>query len=798
MFFSSRKRFASGRPTACAMGARLKLERLEDRDAPIALVNFSGGVLTITGGNRVAVTLNASKTNILVYDLGIQIGDFASASVTEIKGSLSNGNDSIRIAADVTQPTTLSAGSGDDLLVAGGGPTVIVGGNGDDSLYGGSGSDTLLGGSGNDYISAGSGPDYINGGGGSNLIVNIKPTDTVVPSAGNRLRFAPIPPAPLPTTLAASQVKTILQRASAATQNQDAIVAIVDRNGRILGVDVESGVSSAITGNTEKLTFAIDGAVALARTGAVFSNDSARLTSRTVEVLSESTFTTAEVNSDPNLGNTSAWGPGFVAPVGNGGHFPPNVPYTPSADLFNIEATNRDSAVANPNPATGLRGPGEIPLQGERFNIPMTDMAPGAALYAPESWGEVSGMYIFGQSRGIATLPGGLPIYSYQMNTKGTIQKALVGGIGVFFPGTTGYASAENSSLSSTYNSKLPDRTLEAEYIGLVAIGGSLDIPIGSVDNVAAIPGIGFPFNSKTTAIYLAGITLNEIGPDGLNGSTIVMNYAKANFHQGTVNGTFEPVDTHNHPFLCGLPVSSGWIVTPHASVNMTAAEVEQIIDAGIQQANQTRAAIRLPAGSTAKMVFAVTDTTGAVLGLYRMPDATVFSIDVAVAKARNDAYYDDPALLQTQDKLPGVATGTAFTNRTFRYLALPNYPEGSSGGPGVWSILNGGTSSELGYDSYYVGTNFHEQPSTANGKGANENGVVFFPGSNPLYANVGGKSTIIGGLGVSGDGVDQDDVVSSVASTAFAPPAALRSDNIIFRGVRLPYQNFDRNPNGV
>ena len=38
------------------------------------------------------------------------------------------------------------------------------------------------------------------------------------------------------------------------------------------------------------------------------------------------------------------------------------------------------------------------------------------------------------------------------------------------------------------------------------------------------------------------------------------------------------------------------------------------------------------------------------------MPDATYFSIDVAVAKARNVAYYDNPSQLQPIDKIKGVA----------------------------------------------------------------------------------------------------------------------------------------------
>ena len=48
--------------------------------------------------------------------------------------------------------------------------------------------------------------------------------------------------------------------------------------GAPLGVRVEGNVSPAITGNTEKLVFAIDGALAEARTAAFFANDQAPLT----------------------------------------------------------------------------------------------------------------------------------------------------------------------------------------------------------------------------------------------------------------------------------------------------------------------------------------------------------------------------------------------------------------------------------------------------------------------------------------------------------------------------------------
>ena len=74
------------------------------------------------------------------------------------------------------------------------------------------------------------------------------------------------------------------------------------------------------------------------------------------------------------------------------------------------------------------------------------------------------------------------------------------------------------------------------------------------------------------------------------------------------------------------------------------------------------------------------------------MPDATYFSIGVAVAKARNIAYYDNPALLQPQDKIKGVPAGTAFTSRTLRYVSLPFFPEGIDiDPPGPGNILTDG-----------------------------------------------------------------------------------------------------------
>ena len=83
-------------------------------------------------------------------------------------------------------------------------------------------------------------------------------------------------------------------------------------------------------------------------TGAFFASNQAPLTSRTIQDISQSTITEREVDSNPNITdpNSTVRGPGFVAPVGVNGHFPPNVASTPQGDLFEIEHTNRDGTFA--------------------------------------------------------------------------------------------------------------------------------------------------------------------------------------------------------------------------------------------------------------------------------------------------------------------------------------------------------------------------------------------------------------------------------------------------------------------
>ena len=212
--------------------------------------------------------------------------------------------------------------------------------------------------------------------------------------------------------LEASDVKTLLDRAERVSSSNDAIIAVVDRSGRIVGVRIESEVKAAYQGRPQELAFAIDGAVAKARTAAFFSSNEAPLTSRTIRFISQSTITQREVESSPIATDARYQGPGYVAPIGVGGHFPPQTSFTPQVDLFGIEQQSRDGSL-NAG-ADGVKGTGDDFTLINRFNAD-TDFAPTLAdkffETFPESYGVVSGAAKDLQSRGIATLPGGIPLY---------------------------------------------------------------------------------------------------------------------------------------------------------------------------------------------------------------------------------------------------------------------------------------------------------------------------------------------------------------------------------------------------
>ena len=162
---------------------------------------------------------------------------------------------------------------------------------------------------------------------------------------------------------------------------------------------------------------------------------------------------------------------------------------------------------------------------------------------------------------------------------------------------------------------------------------------------------------------------------------------------------------------------------------------------------------------------------------IYRMPDATVFSIDVAVAKARNVAYFSARGIGFL------VPPGMAVTNRTISFGAQPLFPAGIDGTePGPFFDL-------------FLGDLANPCSQGDEPANPNQNGIVFFPGSIPLYKQGAVAPLLVGGLGISGDGVEQDDYVAWLGSAGFRPPPEIWADRLSIRGVRLPFLKFPRNP---
>jgi uncharacterized protein GlcG (DUF336 family) len=452
----------------------------------------------------------------------------------------------------------------------------------------------------------------------------------------------------------------------------------VDRAGFVLGVFRTQGAPATAVGNFGQMQNANDVAVALARTGAFFSNDQAPLSSRTVRFIS-------------------------------GIHFPPGVMNQPPADLYGIENTNRGCTLVN-DPNFQSKVPPSLALGG------------GFGL------GVLTGKSDMMDSNAAAVNPGGVPIF---------YRNVVVGGIGVV-------TSSSNLNVAeyAAFAGSTAMRTGPADTFG----------PTPAAPGVVFIEAVALPFVSQSSRP-----TGFSAGPVSGIGSYFV----------GPASSLGQPPE--------------GDLIMPAAGPlgGLSAAEVTQILDNAEATANVTRAAIRLPLGSKTRMAIAVADLDGTIIGLRRMQDSTVFSIDVAATKARNMVYFNSAS--RTAADLNGVPTGTAVTNRTISFGAQPLYPPGIDGS-------NAGPFFNLNTMDLRNPCTQGFQSGAAN---SNKSGIVFFPGGAGLFRN----AALVGGLGVSGDGVDQDDYVTNGGTKGFEAPTNIRADQVVDQGVRLPYFKFPRNP---
>jgi uncharacterized protein GlcG (DUF336 family) len=243
-----------------------------------------------------------------------------------------------------------------------------------------------------------------------------------------------------------------------------------------------------------------------------------------------------------------------------------------------------------------------------------------------------------------------------------------------------------------------------------------------------------------------------------------------------------------------------------------------------------------------------IVDRNGDILGLVRTSDGPVFGIDVAVQKARTAMFFSHPeaaadllaasgasylngtfaSIARYADDfraflgVPGVLDGAiAWTPRAIGNLHRPFFPDGIEGPPGplstpiaTWSPFNVGFQLDLVYNQIVKGVGGDLSEGCAGRLPASippppgpvpmiaklRNGVQIFPGGVPIYRG----TQLVGAIGVSGDGVDQDDMIAFLGvanaartlATGFAnAPQAMRADTLTPHGVRLRYVQCPQSP---
>ncbi len=174
-------------PTALGIVATSTLTvtlRVTDDDGDFALATSTvsvlgpgtwlvDGTLHIIGTDQndiVAISRQSSNLKVVATFQNSDPQWFSLASVSTIDVRVWGGEDVVVLTNNLTLPTTIDGGSGNDVLTAGGGDTVIYGGAGNDILAGGPGNNVLIGGGGQDVISGGSGRDLIIGGYDSDVL----------------------------------------------------------------------------------------------------------------------------------------------------------------------------------------------------------------------------------------------------------------------------------------------------------------------------------------------------------------------------------------------------------------------------------------------------------------------------------------------------------------------------------------------------------------------------------------------------------------------------------------------------
>ena len=484
---------------------------------------------------------------------------------------------------------------------------------------------------------------------------------------------------------------------------------------------------------------------------------------------------------------------------------------------------------------------------GPLFGVQFSQLACSDFISAYNNVGPAAGPHR--SPLGLSADPGGFPLYA-----NGTV----VGGVGAVADGVYGLSDDTSGSVNideaiayaATYGFAAP---LEVRADRITVNGRTL--PFSAVDfgdlavNPASAPAFSTLTNATGHVIPVTGYTDNTVHPGTAFGQPASGVRADAGVDFPNLDA-FVFVDNTN---TLRYPARAG----TDGPAALTRAEVLQVLRSALAVANAARGQIRQPLGSSARVTISVVDTAGTNLGMVRSRDAPLFGADVSLQKARSAAFVSsataaaylaalpaatylttDAAGVHTQSVVLGsyvtaarafIGDATAFADGTIAYsdraiggLSRPFYPDGidsSLFGPfskpqGQWSPFSVGLQLDLSVSAIlqhvlYVASDGALADVTPGCTGVSlpasliathvntdlrlGNGLQIFAGSVPIYRG----GVLVGAVGVSGDGTDQDDMVAILglgnASLALhgsitnAPPAR-RADTLTPQGARLKY----------
>jgi len=566
-------------------------------------------------------------------------------------------------------------------------------------------------------------------------------------------------------TLSAVEVSTILRQAITATKGLGTAgtFAVVDRVGNVLAlyqmsgatltttINGQLGASGGLEGATVPATLA---AISKAGTGAYLSSQGNAFSTRTASQIIQE-------------------------------HFLPGQAAQPGGPLFGVQISQLPCSDITLQGAT--LGPHPLPL-------------------------------------GLSGDPGGFPLYK---------RGDVVGGIGVEFDGLY------------TIDRDIADTDDEPEERVALAASVGFEAPSERVGDNISLAGRSARYSDIGYGDLVPPASLEDVEPSGLKA---LSGYSSSSIRTGVQFGTAASGIANTTRAGVAVSVLTGRFSTRAGrslpgGIELQGPEVDALLDSAIVTASRLRAAIRTPRDSAARVSIFVVDDTGAPLGFVRSQDAPVFGVDVSLQKARTAAFLSSAS---AGSVLSGAASALgrnysaefsnfsgrsldgsiAFSSRAAGNLARPFTPDGIDGtanGPfslpfpgsaagSSWSVFNTGLQVDAVRGGILAGiSSVGSKPGSCGPLGSRvRNGFQIFAGGVPLYRN----GILIGAMGVSGDGIDQDDTVAFYGASrrgldyvghtgigdqglGFNAPNEVRSDHLALPQpeLRLRYVNCPEGP---